>query len=193
MRLFPSVTSVARATDVAVPFITSKLDADTAAFLRNGGTVWLLAEREQFGRPGDATFFPASGGALGTMIAAHPAMGDFPHDGHFDLQFYNLLEGGWSFPIDAWPKEMQPIAGGIRTTSSFLSKTKDLSRTAYIAEASVGRGKLLITTLRIRELLDESYPEAVYLFDRLLRYTASPAFQPKVAAPESVVERLIGQ
>jgi hypothetical protein len=172
-------------------YITSKLDREAAEFLRSGGSVWLLADRSQHSRFGDATFFPASGGALGTFAADHPAWGGFPHEGYFDLQFYNLLEGGWSFPVDNWPQELEPIAGGIRTTSSFLSKMKNLSKTGYIVEAKVGAGKLLITTLRLRENLDEAYPEAVYLFDRLLRYAASPAFAPQVALTDDQIERLM--
>jgi len=118
-------------------------------------------------------------------------MRDFPNEGFCDLQFYNLVEGAWNFPLDAWPKDLAPIAGGIRTTSSFLSKQKNLSRTGYLFEVNVGKGKLLISTLRLREHLDEAYPEAVYLFDRLVRYAAGPDFEPRVAAPAALMDRLL--
>ncbi|HET8546533.1 MAG TPA: hypothetical protein VFL57_00940, partial [Bryobacteraceae bacterium] len=173
--------------------VTSALDREAADLLKHGGTVLLLADRAQFERSGDASFFPASGGALGTVVAQHPALNGFPHDGMFDLQFYNLLEGAWSFSIDQWPKEVVPIAGGIRTTSSFLSKTKNLSKVGYIVEAKVGQGKLLMTTLRIREHLDEAFPEAIYLFDRLLRYAGSTEFRPATALDDRQLERLIVQ
>jgi beta-galactosidase len=171
--------------------ITSTLDAETVTFLESGGRVWLMAGEAQFGHKGDATFFPASGGALGTAIQSHPALRGYPHDGFCDLQFFNLLEGAWNFPLDAWPKELTPIAGGIRTRSSFLSKQKSLSRVGYIFETKVGKGSLLVTTLSLREHFDEAYPEAIYLFDRLLRYATGPKFQPRVQVCGAVLDRLL--
>ncbi len=57
--------------------------------------------------------------------------------------------------------------------------------------AGAGEGRLLVTTLRLRDHLDEAYPEAVYLFDRLLRYVAGPAFDPRVEAGEEHLRRLL--
>ena len=80
-------------------------------------------------------YFPAAGGALGTVIARGRALDGFPNEGFCDLQFYNLLHGAYPLPIDRWPGEIDPIVGGIRTNAAFLSKTKDLSRVAYAVEA----------------------------------------------------------
>jgi hypothetical protein len=165
--------------------VTSSLDAAAAKRLAEGGRVWLLAER------GDkATFFPASGGAQGTMLPEHPALRGFPHEGFCDLQFFNLLEGGWNFPLDGWPRELVPIIGGVRTTSSFLSKQKNLSRTGYVFEVKAGPGSLLVSTLNLRQHLDDACPEAVYLFDRLLRYASGPDFHPAVTAGSRLLDRL---
>ena len=135
--------------------------------------------------------FPASGGAIGTVVRDHPALRGFPHEGFCDLQFYNLIEGAHSFPLDNFPKDLHPIIGAIRTTSSFLSKQKNLSRTGYVFEAKAGKGKLLVTTLRIRENFDEDYPEAMYLFDRLLRYCLSDDFAPPAALNDEQVRMLV--
>lgn len=171
--------------------LSSTLDQAALATLAAGGRVWLLADREHFNRSGDAHFFPASGGALGSLLRDHPALHAFPRDAFFDLQFYNLLEGAWNLSLDRWPKDVEPIAGAIRTTSSFLSKQKDLSRTGYIVEAKVGPGSLLITTLDLRAHLDEAYPEAVSLFDSLLRYVTGSEFAPRVQLEEKQIVRLI--
>jgi beta-galactosidase len=152
-----------------------------------------MAGEEQFHRPGDATFFPASGGALGSVILDSPALSGFPQEGMFDLQFFNLLQGAWNFSLDRWPHNMQPIAGSIRTTSSFLSKSKRLSRTGYIFETRVGKGKLLVTTLRIKDHFDESYPEAMFLFDRLLRYAAGEEFNPRIEVAEGLLSGLVSE
>ncbi|MGJ5816103.1 glycoside hydrolase family 2 protein [Paludibaculum fermentans] len=168
--------------------ITEDLDAAALAHLHAGGRVWLML-RQTVERRG-VEFFPASGGAAGTMILEHPALSGFPHDGLADLQFYNLIDGAFPLPIDNWPAGIQPIVGGIRTTSSFLSKTKNLSRMAYAVEGKVGTGRLLVTTLRLREHFDEAYPEAIALFDSLLRYTTGPEFDPRESIPEPALRRL---
>ena len=117
-------------------------------------------------------------------------MKGFPNEGFCELQFFNLLEGAWNFSLDRWPQQLRPILGAVRTQSSFLSERKDLSRIGYIFEARVGDGKLLVTTLRLEELLDEAYPEAVFLFDRLLSYASGPEFLPEVAISQEVLKRI---
>ena len=86
---------------------------------------------------------------------------------------------------------MTPIVGGIRTTSEFLSKTKGLSRVAYALEANAGGGKLLVTTLRLRENFDEAFPAAMTLFDGFLRYAAGPDFHPTLDLRQDDLRRLV--
>jgi len=136
-------------------------------------------------------FFPAAGGAQGTVVRNHPALEGFPHEGFADLQFFNLMDGAVPVPLDKWAKDFQPIVGGIRTTAGFLAKTKNLSRVGYVFEGKVGQGKLLVTTLRFREHLDEAYPEAIALFDRLLRYASGASFAPAAEIGEEQLQALM--
>jgi hypothetical protein len=168
--------------------VTNVLDRTANAHLRSGGRVWLMLGTTPQMR--GVEFFPASGGALGTVVQDHPALGSVPHEGFCDLQFYNLVNGAYPLPLDNWSREIEPIIGGIRTTSEFLSKTKNLSRIAYAVEGKVGAGKLLITTLRLRENFDEEYPEAMTMVDAFLRYAAGNAFNPGKEIPASALERL---
>ena len=169
--------------------ITDVMDTSALAHLNSGGSVWLMLRQTPDKR--GVEFFPASGGALGTVVQDHPALAGFPNDGFCDLQFYNLVNGALPLPIDRWPAEIKPIIGGIRTTSEFLSKTKNLSRVAYAVEGKVGSGKLLITTLRIRENFDEAYPATLALASSLLHYATSAEFNPTAIIPETAVERLV--
>jgi len=173
--------------------ITSALTRQALQFLESGGRVLLLAEKQLFERRADATFFPASGGAVGTLIPDHAALRGFPHEGFCDLQFHNLQEGASSYSLDDYPKEMVPLVGGIQTTTGFLSKTKNLSKVGYVIETKAGRGKLLMSTLRIRENFDEAYPEAIFLFDRLLRYAVGPDFNPGVEITREQLRRMVVQ
>ena len=165
--------------------IVSALNDEALDTLRSGGRVWLALDK-----PGKLTFFPASGGALGTVIEQHPALAGFPHEGFADLQFYSLMEHATPLELDKLSR-LQPIMGGIRTRAAFLSKAKDLSRVGYILEARVGAGRMLITTLRIGSLLDDAHPEAVYLFDRLLRYCLSDAFQPRTEISAETLTQVV--
>jgi beta-galactosidase len=161
--------------------VASALDATALEHLRAGGRVWLMAERGLTQSRSEVAFFPAAGGALGTMVRDHAALQGFPHDGFGDLQFFNLMDGAVPLPLDKWGTGFQPIIGGIRTTAGFLSKSKDLSRIGYVFEAKLGEGRLFVTSLRFREHLDEAYPEVIYLFDRLLRYVTGGDFAPTAA------------
>jgi hypothetical protein len=163
--------------------ITDSLSADARAHLRAGGRVWLMlrATEQRRGVP----FFPADGGAFGTLVRDHPALSGMPHADYCDLQFYNLINGAYPLPIDGWPKETEPMIGGIRTTSEFLSKMKNLSRIAFAVEGNAGGGKLLITTLRLTD--KPEHPEARAMLDSLLRYAAGGAFNPRVDIPESAL------
>ena len=186
-RLYPFIRQGTPAQGPASLLIATSLNGELLQFLEGGGRIFLLAEKSSFERSSESTFFPASGGALGTLISDHPALKAFPSDGFCDLQFFNLLEGASAYPLNEWPKEMVPLVGGIRTTTGFLSKTKNLSRVGYVFEAKVGKGRLLVSTLRIREHFDEAYPEAISLFDHLLRYATSQGFEPQFEmAPEQL-------
>ncbi|MGH9309301.1 MAG: hypothetical protein ACRD1U_08000, partial [Vicinamibacterales bacterium] len=189
-RLFPFVRENPPDPGSKGLFITSVLDDAALGHLRGGGRVWLLSEKGTTQARAEVAFFPASGGALGTMVRNHPALEGFPHDGFGDLQFFNLMDGAVPQPLDKWATGLEPLVGGIRTTASFLSKSKDLSRIGYVFEARVGEGRLLVSSLRFREHLDEAYPEAIALFDSLLRYATGPSFSPAFEAGADQLDAL---
>ena len=57
--------------------ITETLTPSALEFLQSGGKVWLMAGEAAFRHPGDMTFFPASGGAIGSQIPAIQPSVDF--------------------------------------------------------------------------------------------------------------------
>jgi hypothetical protein len=190
-RLYPFVQQGSPAQGGDALLVTSTLDEAAMAHLRAGGRVWLLAEAGQTHARQDVAFFPAAGGALGTLVRDHPSLRDFPHDAFADLQFFNLIDGAVPIPLDTWSTKLRPIVGGIRTTAAFLSKTKNLSRLGYVFEVKVGTGRLLVTSLRFRDHLDEAYPEVIALFDGLLRYATGPEFNPAVDGSEENLKELM--
>jgi hypothetical protein len=190
-RLYPSVRQGIPAPGSDAMLVTSTLDEATLAHLRGGGRVWLMAEAGQTHARQEVAFFPAAGGALGTLVRDHPALEGFPHESFADLQFFNLIDGAVPIPLDEWPTTLEPVVGGIRTRAAFLSKTKNLSRLGYVFEVKVGKGRLLVTSLRFRDHLDEAYPEVIALFDGLLRYATGTGFNPAVEAGTENLKELM--
>ncbi|HTE28635.1 MAG TPA: beta galactosidase jelly roll domain-containing protein [Flavitalea sp.] len=170
--------------------VTSRLDENALQHLDAGGRVWLMAEPPKNAKNGAVSFLPAQGGALGTVILNHPSLEGFPHEGFADWQLYTLMDGATPFSLDKWPATLTPIIGGIRTKAGFLSKSKDLSRVGYAFEAKVGRGSLLVTSLRFRDHLDNEHPEAIHLFDRFLQYASGSSFAPKVEVGSDLLQGL---
>jgi beta-galactosidase len=173
-------------------FVTPELTSAALDHLQAGGRVWCIRETEAAAKNAPS-FFPASGGAQATRIAEHPAMGDFPHRGACDLQFYHLLERAMPLVLEGIAQKVAPIISVIRTTSSFLSKRKDLSYGAYLLEARVGAGRLLLSSLSLSEPLASGRPEAVHLCDRVLRYATGADFRPRTTLEPADLPALLGE
>ena len=73
---------------------------------------------------------------------------------------------------------MTPLIWGIQVAGEWTGLERSLHRLAWLVEAKVGQGRLLLTTLDLLSNLDEARPEAVCLFDSLLRYASSEQFRP---------------
>ncbi len=187
-RSYPWLQTDASAVTQDALLVTDQLDGKATEHLRSGGSVWLLLRQGSQRRGVD--FFPASGGAFGTSIKAHPALKGLATDEFCDLQFYNLVDGAYPLPVGS---AQGTIIDGLRTTSEFLSKTKNLARIAFAVEGKVGQGRLLITTLRLRENFDDAYPEAVSMFDAFLRYASGTDFQPSTTVPAYLVNRVTAE
>ncbi len=120
-------------------------------------------------------------GHLATVIADHPLTEDFPHDGYCGLQCARMLEGSRSAVLDVTGFPHRPI---IDVASSY----KNARREAMLFEFRVGRGKLLVCTLHLRD--DD--PGAVWLKNRILSYAAGDDFSPAQALMPAQLERLCG-
>ncbi len=172
--------------------VTHTLNRKLIEYLRSGGKVLLIAQGvfpEIFCEFKSNLYNGSPEGNSGTVIADHPALEGFPHDGWCDLQFYGLIEDAPVINLDKWPVKVEPI---IRSINNYQLGIKR----AYLAEVKVGRGALMTTTFNFKPLrgIGRYYCEVenTYLFDRLLRYVMSPAFKPAAEAPVSFFEKLAG-
>lgn len=106
-------------------------------------------------------------GHLATVIADHPLMEDFPHDGYCGRQFEHMLNSSRSVLLDLEDRPHNPIV-------DIASSYKNVRREAMLAEYRVGSGKLLICPLNLQDY----DPGAQWLKSHILSYACSDAFAP---------------
>ena len=208
---YPFLIEATRVSSTAKLVIASHLDWEVYDYLRKGGRVFLMAGPNQFDEQVGVNFFPGSGQSIGTYILSeHPAMIDYPHENMCDLQFFSVLNGGAALRIPESPTlwmtsvggdvgygrpqskladRITPIIWGLKNSGG--SSGGGYSRLAWLIETRVGNGRLLLSTLRMSENLDDARPEATYLFDRLLRYVESDRFQPEGSISEEELSGLM--
>ena len=104
------------------------------------------------------------------MNTYHPALGQFPHDGCSDWQWYRLVNDTPAICLDSVPS-IQPI---VEVVDNF-NRAKHLCN-AF--EAQVGRGRLFVSTWRLYDPVITGHPEARYLFQQMANYLQSDAFAP---------------
>ncbi len=172
--------------------VTNTLNRNLIEYLRSGGKALLIAQGvfpAIFCEFKSNLYNGSPSGNSGTVIADHPALQGFPHDGWCDLQFYGLIEDAPVINLDQWPVKVEPIIRSINNYQLGINR-------AYLAEVKVGRGALMTTTFNFKPLrgIGRYYCEVenTCLLDRLLRYAMSPAFTPAAEAPVSFFEKLAG-
>lgn len=106
-------------------------------------------------------------GHLATVIADHPLMEDFPHDGYCAVQFASMMRASRSAVLDLHGVPHNPI---IDIASSYKNAHKE----AMLFEFQVGRGQLLCCTL----CLNADDPAAAWLREHILAYAMSEEFRP---------------
>lgn len=111
-------------------------------------------------------------GNSGTVVARHPALGDFPHEGFCDFQFFRLIRRAKSFWLDRFPTRPEPI---IRAIDNF----RHGNNKSYLFEFRVGRGSVLASSLNFTQHIGRA-PEADYLLAQLIRYASGGQFEPQI-------------
>jgi hypothetical protein len=113
---------------------------------------------------------PKRYGNSGTMIIDHPALGDFPHDGYCDMQFWPMIYRAKSLRLKDFPGNVQPIIRAIDNFYRCESK-------GYLVDLQVGKGRLLISTLNLLQHLETS-ASTRYMTKQLYNYIKSDQSAP---------------
>jgi hypothetical protein len=120
------------------------------------------------GKPNVSLGWWGMGNQVGTAFAAHPAQGDFPHQGFLSPLSFRILKQGQALPLPGVrPEEMYIVGEGLH--GYFL----------YAGEARVGEARVFMT---FGLDLVSGTPEGTCLLDGIIRYIRSEGFNPKGAA-----------
>ena len=175
--------------------IIQKLDAQTAIFLQNGGSVLLSLKKDNLSKEmgGDIKIGFSSifwntawthGQAphtLGILCNPnHPALAEFPTEYHSNWQWWDAMSHSGAINISSFPSQLKPI---VRVIDDWVTNRP----LALIFEAKVGKGKILATGI---DLLSDAVnrPEAGQLLYSLKKYMTRPQFNPKI---EMAAEQII--
>ncbi len=161
--------------------IASKLTQAGVDYLSAGGKVLLLGGGELLPAV-PSTYKPywwlgnADGDSnAGTVLNnSHPALARMPKADWCNLEWYHLLTGSKAVLLDGFPGHIEPIIRCIDLPSTQRNK-------AYLFEARVGKGKLLVASMDFRAALRSNDPCAAFFVDELIRYALGPRFAPVAA------------
>ena len=173
--------------------LTEKLDPVLAAFMQAGGRV-ILAAGEGLVRPHHplfgyvryfftppANYAPYEDGQNGTVIQSHPLLGDLPHEGFADWQFFRLIEN--APPLDLDPLGLAEGDPVIRV----IHRYPVLHPLGYLVERRCGRGGLVLCALDLRP----EFVEARHLLAHVCRHIGSAAFRPALELTDATLGRLL--
>lgn len=120
-------------------------------------------------------------GNLATVIADHPAMSGFPHEGFCGWQFRRMMEGG-SAVVFADGIPFDPIV-------EVASSPKNPIRQSILFEFRVGKGRLLVCGFRFCD----NDPAACWLKSRLVAYAQSEWFAPVHTLTKEQLYKMVGE
>ncbi len=117
---------------------------------------------------------------LGTMIASHPVFANYPHDGYCGPEFLQIMQLSDSkLDLSALAPDIEPIIWSIPQRKGFLF------------EMSVGKGRLMVSSLDLPKGIAGGEVLSQNLFVRIIEYLSQPelpdAYQ---LAPQKLAEAL---
>jgi hypothetical protein len=104
-------------------------------------------------------------------------LGDFPHDGFADFQFFHLMEE--APPIELRPLDLAEGEPVIRV----IPRYPVCHPLAYLLERSLGTGGLILCALQ----LNPAWPEARYLLAQVCAYADGRQFRPATPLSEQAL------
>lgn len=178
--------------------VVQKLDAQTAQFLKDGGSVLLNLKKgtlpKEMGgdvKIGFSSIFWntawTSGQAPNTLgilcNPAHPALAEFPTEYHSNYQWWDAMSHSGAINLSNFPATIKPI---VRVIDDWFTNRP----LALIFEAKVGKGKILVSGIDLTTDLD-SRPEAQQLLFSVKKYIVGGKFSPKIEVDTENIDNFL--
>lgn len=112
----------------------------------------------------------------------HPALAQFPTEYHSNWQWWDLVTKSRFMILNDFPAELRPIV-------QVIDDWNTNRRLGIIFEARIGKGKLLVSGIDLKNNLNER-PAARQMLHSLLKYMDSKAFAPKSSIDVKLIQSL---
>jgi len=177
--------------------VVQTIDAQTAKFIENGGSVLLTLKKgtlpKEMGgdiKIGFSSIFwntawtrAQAPHTLGILCnPRHPALKDFPTEYYTNWQWWDAMSHSSAINISSFPPDVKPI---VRVIDDWVTNRP----LALIFEAKMGKGKILISGIDFVQDLDKR-AEAQQLFFSLKKYMAGSQFNPTVELTTLLLKKL---
>jgi len=177
--------------------VVQQLDAQTAQFLKNGGSVLLNLKKgtlpKEMGGEVEIGFSSifwntawTSGQAphtLGILVnSEHPALSEFPTEYHSNYQWWDAMSHSGAINLTSFSADLKPI---VRVIDDWVTNRP----LALVFEGKVDKGKILISGIDLTTELDKR-PEAQQLLFSLKKYMTGGKFVPKVELTAEQIKKL---
>jgi hypothetical protein len=172
------------------PRIVGEWDQAALSRLQSGEALWLMADPRTVRtdvKLGFSSIFwntawtrGQAPHTLGILCEpTHPALKHFPTEYHSNWQWWDLVSRAATLELDDLPAGLQPI---VQVVPDWFNP----KRLGLVFEAKVGKGKVLVTSMDLKNDL-KNRPVARQMRASLLRYIDSSAFRPDTeVAPEQL-------
>jgi len=174
--------------------IAEQFDEQANAALKNGGKVLLMPPPNSIDSdvpPAFTTIFwntQWTGGqpphTLGILCdPKHPALAQFPTEFHSNWQWWDLVTKSGFMILDEFPADLRPIV-------QVIDDWNTNRRLGLVFEARIGKGKLLVSGIDLKNNLNER-PVARQMLQSLLKYMDSNAFAPRRSIDAGLLQGLL--
>jgi hypothetical protein len=159
-------------------------------FLDSGGRVVFLAQGANLPCQSWLGFWPGYARSQGIFLEDHPALAPVFRRSFCDELFGRFFGGGAALFLEKLPRDYVPIAGGILAEATHLAPSQVMRKFGLLLEGRLGRGKLLVTPLRVVDGLARptypyfwrnttGWPESWHFAEGLIAYALTKDFHPR--------------
>jgi hypothetical protein len=172
--------------------VTNEWDTKTKEYLKNGGTVFLLADTAKVNStipPGfsgiswNAVWSGTPPDLLGILCdPANESLKYFPTEFYSNWQWFDLVRNSKPMQLDGLTSTLKPLV-------QMIPDWNNNRKIGLVFEAKVGIGKLLMTSINLKGI-ESSSAVARQMMYSLQKYLASGKFNPEESVSFEMIDKL---